>query len=374
MIRLGADGSGLAVSGREFDVTTGRLGGLQRRLVPVVRDAPRELLQFAADLFSPYAEIGERFGKDVALTVHGALLAPASPIGRVVVPARSSSRCGSSPGKAGKSRSCGRSATRTCGSRRCRVAGARCSVVSVYSNPLTNQVMQETTLAALGVKPGKIPTRLRFVTLPDRAPAAGYVLTARRYPDGQHHDVGTTDRSGRITLDPRYADGLLVLRLLAGSSEPMVEFPLMPGHDEAERTIPPFDPKPLAVTLETRLDSLRDAVIDMVAVRAGWRPAQGPIRRRRLGRGRGRAQGVPALNPGQFYADELNRLRDEAARQQEKLRKPVLTKTAQAQLTDLETLIVRYLDDEIFKAYADALAKMKNPPPAKKAVAEKALT
>jgi len=57
--------------------------------------------------------------------------------------------------------------------------------------------------------------------------------------------------------------------------------------------------------------------------------------------------------------------------EQEKLRKPVLTKTAQAQLTDLETLIIRYLDDEIFKAYADALAKIKNPPPAKKAAPRK---
>ena len=56
-IRVSSDGSGLAFAGREFDVTTGRLGGLQRRAAPVLRDAPRELLRFAFELFSPYAEI-----------------------------------------------------------------------------------------------------------------------------------------------------------------------------------------------------------------------------------------------------------------------------------------------------------------------------
>ena len=48
----------------------------------------------------------------------------------------------------------------------------------------------------------------------------------------------------------------------------MIEFPFMPGDSDEERTVPPFDPKPLAVALETQLDSLRDAVIDLVAVRA----------------------------------------------------------------------------------------------------------
>ena len=368
LIRVGIEGSGLALSGREFDVTTGRLGGFQRRPVPVVRDAPRELLRFAFDLFSPYAEVGERFGKDVSLIVRGASLAPASPLGRVVVPGAIFQPLRVVPRKGG-----GKPLVRAIAYTFLRVEaaegpGARCSVVSVFSNPLTNQVVQETSLAALGVKPGKSPTRLRFVTQPDSAPAAGYVLTARRFPDGQHHDVGTTDRAGRITLDPLIADGLLVLRLLAGSSEPMVEFPLMPGHDEAERTIPPFDPKPLAVTLETRLDSLRDAVIDLVAVRArlearlkarfdgeDWPGAEAALKE------------FAALKPGRTYSDELNRLRDEATRQQARLRKPILTKTAQAQLTDLETLILRYLDDEIFKAYADALAKMKDQPAAKAA-------
>jgi len=367
-VSAGVEGSGLALAGREFDATTGRLGGTQRRTVAATRDAPRELLHFALDLFSPYAEVGERSGKDVRLVVRGASVAPASPMGRVVVPGAIFQPLRVVPRKGG-----GKPLVRAIAYTYLRVeaaegAGARCSVVSVYGNPLTSQVVQETSLAAIGVKPGKSPTRLRFVTRPDGAPAAGYVLTARRFPDGQHHDAGTTDRAGRITLDPLLADGLLVLRLLAGGSEPMVEFPLMPGHDEAERTVPPFDPKPLAVTLETRLDSLRDAVIDLVAVRArlearlkarfdgeAWPGAEAALK------------AFAALTPGRTYADALNRLRDEATRQQQTLRTPVLTRTAQAQLTDLETLIVRYLDDEVFKAYADALAKLKDPPPAKKA-------
>ena len=194
--------------------------------------------------------------------------------------------------------------------------------MSVYSNPLTNQVVQETSLVALGVKPGTSPTRLRFVTQPDSAPAAGYVLTARRHPDGQPHDVGTTDREGRITLDPVFADGLLVLRLLAGSSEPMVEFPLMPGDDERRADRPPFDPKPLTVALETRLDSLRDAVIDLVAVRARL---EARLKARFDGEdwagARGGAQGVLARSrPRQTFADAARPAsRTRPPRQQAKL-------------------------------------------------------
>ncbi len=368
IIRLGVEGAALVLSGRELDVATGRLGGLQQRPVPVIRDAPRELLRFALDLFSPYAEIGERFGKDVALTVRGASLPSASPVGQIVVDGSIFQPLRVVPRKGGKKPLVRAIAYTFLRVEAAEAAGARCSVVSVYSNPLTNQVMQETSMVALGVKPGKSPTRLRFVTLPDKAPAAGYVLTARRYPDGQFHDIGTTDRGGRITVDPLFADGLLVFRLLAGSNEPMVEFPLMPGLDETERTIPPFDPKPMAVTLETRLDSLRDAVIDLVALRARL---EARIKARFDGEDWAGAESAlkefSTLKSGQSFADELNRLKDEATRQQEKSRKAVLTKTAQAQLTDLETLILRYLDDEVFKAYADALVKLKNPPAVKKA-------
>ena len=267
VVRLGAEGSGLVFSGRELDVSTDRLGPIQRRPAAVVRDAPARLFQFTLELFSPYAEIGESFGKNVALIVRGVSIAPATPIGRVVSEGTIFLPLRIVPRKDGTKQ------VREIVNTFLRVedvqgAAVRCAFVSLYSNPFTKMVVQKTSLAAIGVKPGRTPTRLRFVTLPDRAPAAGYVLTARSYPDGVPREVGTTDREGRVVIDPTVADSLLVLRLLAGNSEPMYEFPLMPGLSAAERTMPPFDPKPLAVALETQLDSLRDAVIDLVAVRA----------------------------------------------------------------------------------------------------------
>ena len=50
-------GSGLVLSGREYDTATRRLGPLQRRKVETPGDAPRTLLEFALDLFSPTAVI-----------------------------------------------------------------------------------------------------------------------------------------------------------------------------------------------------------------------------------------------------------------------------------------------------------------------------
>ena len=42
---------------------------------------------------------------------------------------------------------------------------------------------------------------------------------------------------------------------------------MMPGESSDERPIP-FDPKPLTVALEAQIDSLRDEVVDLVALRA----------------------------------------------------------------------------------------------------------
>ena len=76
-----------------------------------------------------------------------------------------------------------------------------------------------------------------------------------------------TDRGGRIVLQPGFADGLVILRLLAGNVEPVVEFPIMPGESSEERVIP-FTPRPQTVALEAEVDSLRDEVVDLVALRA----------------------------------------------------------------------------------------------------------
>lgn len=367
LVRVDASGPGLSFTGREYDAATRRLGPLQRLEAPVRRDAPRDFFRFTLDLFAPYAVIGERFAADVELTVRGGSLVPASPLGRVVSegtvfqPFRVVPRPDGPP----LLREVPYTYLRV---ESARPPGARCSFVSVYSDPFTDRVVQKTTLVALGVRPGRSATRLRFVTLPDRAPAAGYVLTARAYPDGSPRELGLTDRQGRVALAPGSADGLVIVRLLAGSAEPMIEFPLVPGVDGAEIDVPAFDPRPLTVTLETRLDSLRDAIIDLVAVRA-----------RLLARLKARFDGedwaeaaqtlkeYATLTPTETFATELARLKDEAARQQAQTRAAVLTKTAQARLAEVQALIERYLDDEEFKAYADALDKLRSAPPRKAA-------
>ena len=57
-----------------------------------------------------------------------------------------------------------------------------------------------------------------------------------------------TDRSGRIVLHPGFANGLVILRLLAGNVEPMVELPIMPGESGPTsnrfRSIPSRRPSP----------------------------------------------------------------------------------------------------------------------------------
>lgn len=359
LIRLQASGSGFVLTGREFDVTTGRLGSMQRRSTPYARDLVRSLFLFAIDLFSPYAQIGERFGKDVFLSIRGAALPAASPIGQIVRTGAIFQPLRVVPQK--EKRPIVRDITYTF----LRVeepqsTGARCSVVSVYSDPFTKRVVQKTSLAALGIKPGKSPTRLRFLTLPHRAPAAGYVLTARRFPEGNPRELGTTDREGRITLEPGISEGLLIIRLLAGSSEPMIEFPLMPGESADERTIPPFNPKPRAVALETQLDSLRDEIIDLVAIRARL---EARIKARFDGEDWPGAEEAlkeyQSLMPRDLLSQRLNKLKDEATKQQVLTKTPILTKTAQAQISELQNLLDRYLDDEAFKGYSDALVQIK---------------
>jgi hypothetical protein len=361
-IRVGAAGSGLVFTGREFDATTRRLGPLQRHEAPVARDAARVMFLFSLDLFAPYAVVGERFGKDVTLTVQGASLPAASEVGRVVAEGRVFQPLRVVPAKTKGENPIVREVPSTY--LRVEAAegpGARCSLVSAYKDPLTGRLVQKgTSLVALGVRPGKTPTRLRFQTLPDRAPAAGYVLSVRELPKGSPREVGMTDRDGRITLPGGFADGLVECRLVAGSSEPIIAFPLVPGESPDEKVIRDIDPKPLAVALETRLDSLRDAVIDLVAIRARL---EARLKARFEGEDYDEAEAAlkefHALPPRDRFADELTRLKDEAARQQAQTQTAVLTKTAQAQLADLQALVDRYLDDEGFRAYADALEKVR---------------
>ncbi len=167
LIRVDAEGPGYVYTGREFDVATHRIGSLQRRSAPIISDAARVLFQFALDLFSPYALIGEHFGREVALIVRGAAIEPASPAGNVVTAGSVFHPLRVVPLVDAKTRVLDIPFTylhvdSVEGN------GAKCSLVSASPNPFTNRVVQKTSLVALGIKPGKTPTKLRFFLQPDK--------------------------------------------------------------------------------------------------------------------------------------------------------------------------------------------------------------
>ncbi|MFI5458756.1 MAG: hypothetical protein ACHRXM_25290 [Isosphaerales bacterium] len=348
----------LNLAGREYDTATRRLGPLQRRTVQSPGDLARALLQFTHDLFNPTAEISGQEGGRALLKVQGAALTPASPVGAVVSKGTVFQPLRVVSLKDGKVQILRIPFTYLQVES---VEGpvARCAIVSGLRDPLTTRMARPNSLAALGLKAGTSPLKLRFVTRPNQAPAAGYTLTARSVPDGQPRELGTTDRGGRIVLRPGFADGLVILRLLAGNVEPMVELPMMPGESSDERVIP-FDPKPLTVALEARIDSLRDEVVDLVALRA-----------RLEARMKARLEGEDwagleealkefvRLTPRDEFAQRLTKLKDDASHEQAERKTAVLTKTAQAQISDLQSMIDRYLDDETFKAYSDAMERFK---------------
>ena len=354
VIRIEPAKAGYSLSGREFDVGTGRLGPTLQRPVPIVDDLPRELLRLALDLFSPIADLVGHEAGGATLAVRGAAIEPASPAGRVVGPGSifQPVRLVFQPDGSTRIMNLPFSYLRV---EKLEGARARCTIVSAFKDPFTQRIARKNKLIALGAKPADRPTRLKFVTRPDMTPAAGYVLTIRSFPDGPSREVGITDRQGKIVLEPGFAKELIVLRLLAGNIEPMVELPLMPGESATERTIP-FLPKPATVVLEAQLDSLRDTVIDLVAIRAR-------LESRLKARAEGEDwAGVEAtlneftkLTPRDRLASKLTTLKDDAARQQALSKTAILTKTAQAQIAEIQALIDRYLDDEIVRSYSEAL-------------------
>jgi hypothetical protein len=364
----------LVFAGREYDTSTRQLGPLQVRTVSALSDAPRVMLQFARDLFNPTAAITGQEGGRAILTVQGASITPASPIGAVVAkgmvfhPLRLVSRDNGTVQVL-------KIIWTYLQVESVEGAVARCAIITGLRDPLTKRYSRPNSLAALGLKPGNSSLKLRFVSGPDQTPAAGYTLTARLVPDGQSRELGTTDRAGRIVLKPGFARGLVILRLLAGSVEPIREFPIMPGESADERLIP-VDPKPLTVALESQLDSLRDQVVDLVALRA-----------RLEARMKARLEGedwkgledalneFSRLTPRDKFAQQLTQLKDDAAHQQAELKTAVLTKTAQAQITELQSMIDRYMEDDAFRAYSEALSKFRSETAAKtKAEAKKAAT
>jgi hypothetical protein len=349
----------LEYTGREYDTAARRLGPLERRAVHAGGDAPRELLQFARELFNPTAEIVGQEGGRAMLSVQGASLEPATPLGAVVIkgmvfqPLRLVSQ------KDGKVQIL-RIPFTYLQVESVERPVARCTITSALRDPFTKRMARPNSLAALGLKPGDSSLKLRFVNRSDQAPAAGYTLTARLVPDGQPRELGMTDREGRIVLKPGFASGLVILRLLAGNVEPIVELPMMPGESSVERLIP-VDPKPLTVTLEAHIDSLRDEVVDLVAMRAR-------LETRMKARYEGNdlagledtLKEFSRLTPRDEFAKRLAKLKDDAANQQAELKTAVLTKTAQAQINDLQSMIDRYLDDETYKLYTDELERLRS--------------
>jgi hypothetical protein len=351
-------GIGVDFTGREYDTATRRLGPLQRRSVEVLADAPRALLEFTLDLFSPTAVINGEEGGQALLTVRGSAIEPADPIGRVVAPGAVLQPLRLISTKDDQT------VVKIIAWTYLRVESidgpvARCAIVSGLRDPFSKRLIQRSTLAAVGIRPGHSPLRLRFVTFKDKAPGAGYTLTARPVPNGTIREVGMTDRGGRIVLKPGFADTLVILRLLAGNIEPVAEFPVMPGETAEERTIP-FQPKPQSVALVAEVDAMRDEVVDLIALRA-----------RLEARMKARLEGedwagledalkeVSQLTPRDDYAKKLAEMKDRATKEQAEKKVAILTKNAQAQINDLQAMIDRYLDDDVLRAYREALDRGK---------------
>jgi hypothetical protein len=353
-ISAGAAGSGLVFSGREYDPATRRLGALQKSQAFVLADAARALLQFSLELFNPTAVITGQEGGRALLLVRGASITPASELGRVVsqgtvfVPIRLVTKLDN-----------------TILIRRVldtylpveHVEGpiARCAIVSGIHDPLTNRIARPNSLAAVGIKPGNSTLHLRFVSRPSKAPAAGYTLIARSLSDAPPRELGMTDRAGRIALKPGFANGLVILRLVAANAEPMIEFPIMPGERSDQRELA-IDPKPLTVSYQVQLDALRDQVIDLVAQRSRLEKR---LEARLQGEDfEGLDQGLKEfaqLPRKELYTEQLNSLKDQAAKQQDQTKTAVLTKNIQARFSELQALIDRYLEDDVFTSYAEAL-------------------
>ncbi|MDR3620842.1 MAG: hypothetical protein P4L85_15935, partial [Paludisphaera borealis] len=350
---------GLVFSGREYDVATRWLGPLQQQKAPSRRDLPRSLFAISRNLFSPSALITGQEGGRALLKVRGSALAPASDLGAVVakgttfIPLRLVSMKDDSV-------RISRIAYTYLVAESIEGSSARCAIVSAFRDPLTQRISRPNTLAALGVKAGDSPLRLRFVTKTDKTPAAGYTLTERAVPDGVAREVGMTDRSGRILVEPGTTRALVKLRLLAGGSEPLAEFPIMPGESSEEREVA-VDPLPLAAKYQVRLDALRDEVVDQVALR-------GRLERMMQSRVDGDEwdgldallKEYAALPAPATFTENLTKMKDEATKQAyETSKSTVLTKNLQAQFSDLQALVDGYLSNEAYGAYSEVLQKKK---------------
>ncbi len=359
LIRIdrGVNQAALTLSGREFDATTGQIGPIYQRSAPFPKDAGRSLFQLSQELFTPTAEV-ERDGDNFRLLVQGAALRPSNEVGQVFREGDIFRPLWIFLDPKDRSVVAIRDVPYTYMRVESRSGGtARCSIVSALARPLPPQVAGRYRLVARGVRAADYPSEFRFVYGQDGDPAAGCVVTVHRYPNGPPREVGTTDRDGRIVLPPRFDNSLMMLRVLAGGLEPLRELPVLPGETMETRTIP-VEPRTLTVTLAARLRALQDQLLDLIAQR-------GRLEAQLEARADGQQwedvgkllQEYEKLKPRNLYEEKLADLKSTAERQQSELGIPILTRTARAQLAEVEAMITSYLDDESFQAYAEAYQK-----------------
>lgn len=360
LIEVHPDGRGLSLLGREYDAATGSLGQVHRRTARFVADAPRGLLDLALAMFAPVAEVGAQEAGGVTFRVRGGALPPAGPGGALVGRGsvfRVLRIFEPRPGQNGGAPEIREVPYSYFAVEKLDGASARCRIIRGVSDPLSGRFARPNRLVALGIKPAENPTRLRFVHRADKRAASGYVLTARGPDEPRATEVATTDRDGRVVLPPGFASGLAILRLMAGSVEPVVEFPVMPGETDAERVIP-VESRPATLALEARLDALRDSIVDVVASRSRLE-----LRMKARADGEdwdGLAEAIAEfrkLTPRDRFETQLNALFAEGERQEAERKSLVLTKNARAQFEDTRSLIGRYLDDDKARAYEDLLAQ-----------------
>jgi hypothetical protein len=134
----------------------------------------------------------------------------------------------------------------------------------------------------------------------------------------------------------------------------------MPGESSDEREIP-IDPMPLSIGYQVQLDALRDEIIDLVAQRSRLEKR---LEARLQGEDlEGLEQGLKEyvlLPPRDLLADRLSKMKEQATKQQAVSKTPVLSKNIQARFSELQALIDRYLDNEAFQSYTEALERKRS--------------
>jgi hypothetical protein len=134
----------------------------------------------------------------------------------------------------------------------------------------------------------------------------------------------------------------------------------MTGESSEEREIS-VAPLPLAAKYQSRLDALRDEVVDQVALRGRLeRMLQARLDGEDWAGLEGLLKEYAALPAPKTFGDALAKMKDEATKESfETSKSTVLTKNLQAQFSDLEALIDGYLNNEAYGAFSEVLQKKK---------------